>query len=97
MPTLKPKTEKDVRSIARSHTEMAIRTLTAIAKQPKAQPSARVAAAQALLDRGWGKPNQPVDFEDKTNYAVTDKPITQEDWEKQYGNGLKPNGNGKAA
>ena len=29
-------------------------------RQTKAPPAARVAAAQALLDRGWGKPAQVV-------------------------------------
>jgi len=28
--------------------------------QRKAPPAARVAAANALLDRGWGKPGQPI-------------------------------------
>ena len=51
----------NIRSLARSHTDMAIRTLVAIAKQPKANASARVAAAQALLDRGWGKPQSKID------------------------------------
>jgi hypothetical protein len=30
-------------------------------KEPKAAPAARVAAAQALLDRGWGKPMQAME------------------------------------
>ena len=50
----------DIRSLARSHTALAIKTLTSIAAQPKANPSARVSAACALLDRGWGKPTQPI-------------------------------------
>jgi len=29
--------------------------------QPEAPPAARVSAASAILDRGWGKPAQPVD------------------------------------
>ena len=33
-------------------------------QQPKAPPAARVAAAQALLDRGWGKPAQVVTGDD---------------------------------
>jgi hypothetical protein len=33
--------------------------------QPDCQPAARVAAAQALLDRGWGKPTQPVSGDDE--------------------------------
>ncbi len=43
---------------------MAIRTLAHIAKQPKSPPAARVAAAEALLNRGWGKPTQPLAGDD---------------------------------
>jgi len=50
----------DIRSLARSHTDMALRTLAGIAEQGDAPPAARVAAATALLDRGWGKPTQPI-------------------------------------
>ena len=39
---------------------MAIQTLAGIAQNGE-QESARVRAAEALLDRGWGKPAQPVD------------------------------------
>jgi len=52
------KAPTDIRSLARSHTEAAIRTLAGIMRQPKAPSAARVAAAQALLDRGWGKAAQ---------------------------------------
>jgi hypothetical protein len=44
----------DIRSLARSHTEMAIKILAGIAKDGSNE-GARVAAAVALLDRGWGK------------------------------------------
>lgn len=50
----------DIRSLARSYTEMAIQTLAGIAQNGE-QEAARVRAAEALLDRGWGKPTQPVD------------------------------------
>ncbi len=52
------KTPTDIRSLARSHTETAIRTLHGIMTQAKAPPAARVAAAQAMLDRAWGKPDR---------------------------------------
>ena len=42
----------------RAH-ETAINALVHIAEKGK-QESARVAAASALLDRGWGKPTQPL-------------------------------------
>jgi hypothetical protein len=37
---------------------MAVKTLAAICGNERAPASARVAAAAALLDRGWGKPTQ---------------------------------------
>jgi hypothetical protein len=51
----------DIRSLARGHTEGALATLASIMHSAEAPPAARVAAANALLDRGWGKPAQPVD------------------------------------
>ncbi len=52
----------EIRSLARAHTETALRTLAAIMTKEDAPESARVSAAQALLDRGWGKPKQTVDM-----------------------------------
>lgn len=53
-----------IKALARAHTETAIRTLAAIMNQKKCAPAARVVACQALLDRGWGKPTQPVSGDD---------------------------------
>jgi len=50
----------DIRSLARSHTDTALAALASIARNGTSE-SARVAASVALLDRGWGKPTQPVD------------------------------------
>src|SRR4051812_19737814 len=47
----------DIRSLARSHTGIAIKILAGIAKDGTSE-AARVAAAVALLDRGWGSPPQ---------------------------------------
>jgi hypothetical protein len=58
------KTPTQIRSLARSHTETAINVLAGIMQQKDAPPSARVAAANALLDRGWGKPTQPIAGDD---------------------------------
>jgi hypothetical protein len=54
------KAPTDIRSLARSHTESAIRVLAGIMNESEAPHAARVSAAQALLDRGWGKPAQAV-------------------------------------
>lgn len=56
------KTPTDIRSLARSHTATAINTLAGIMEQKDAPPAARVSAAVALMDRGWGKPSQIVDM-----------------------------------
>jgi hypothetical protein len=50
----------EIRTLARSYTKAAIKTLVGIMRQPKAPPAARVMAANALLDRGWGKAAQLV-------------------------------------
>lgn len=58
MPTRKPKSERDVKALARGHTASMVRVLAGIATSAEAQAGARVSAATALLDRGWGKPEQ---------------------------------------
>jgi hypothetical protein len=57
----RPKALRDVEELARLETTDAITTLATIHKDKKAPPSARVAAANALLDRGWGKPKQALE------------------------------------
>lgn len=54
------KTPTDIRSLARTHTERAINVLAGIMDQPSAPEAARIAAANSLLDRGWGKPSQAI-------------------------------------
>lgn len=53
-----PKAVTEIRSLARSHTRTALNVLVAVMRSTKATPPARVAAANAILDRGWGKPTQ---------------------------------------
>ncbi len=54
----RPKINKDVQALARTHSKAAIETL--VKCMQTADPRTRVAAAQALLDRGYGKPAQAV-------------------------------------
>ena len=54
------KAPTEIRSLARSHTKKALKVLVGVMEQEEAPSSARVAAAQALLDRGWGKPAQAI-------------------------------------
>lgn len=48
-----------MRSLARSHTTLAITTLAAIARGGD-KDAARVAASSELLDRGWGRAAQAI-------------------------------------
>jgi len=47
-----------MRDLARQKTEKAINTLVSIMDGRKSPANARVAAAVAVLDRGWGRPTQ---------------------------------------
>ena len=64
------KAPADLRSLARAHTELGIQTLAGIARNSTSD-TARVSAAQALLDRGWGKAPQQHTGEDGKEIRVT--------------------------
>lgn len=51
-----------ITALARVHTEAAVRVLVDVMEDSKAAPAAKVAAAQALLDRGWGKAPIQIDL-----------------------------------
>ncbi len=56
----------EIRSLARSHTRTAINVLAGIMRSKDATAAARVSAANAILDRGWGKATQPLENGDDT-------------------------------
>ncbi len=64
------KAPTEIRSLARSHGATALRVLVGIMRQSKAPPAARIAAAVALLDRGWGKPGQAMELAGPDGGAV---------------------------
>ena len=51
----------EIRSLARSHTRTALSVLIRIMRSKDATAAARVSAANAILDRGWGKATQPLE------------------------------------
>jgi hypothetical protein len=55
--------EIDVRSLARAYTSMGVRQLAGIAENGTSE-AARVSAIAQLLDRGWGRPAQPITGKD---------------------------------
>jgi hypothetical protein len=50
-----------VRELARKYTVEAIETLVEIMRDEQSPPAVRVAAANALLDRGHGRPPQAIE------------------------------------
>lgn len=73
-PSGRPKVVAEVRDLARTHTTDAVKTLVTIMKDKKANAAARVAAANAILDRGYGKP--PQDLNVGGNLPLTFQIIT---------------------
>jgi hypothetical protein len=61
-----PKALTEIRSLSRSHTRTALNVLVGIMRSKDATAAARVSAANAILDRGWGKATQPVGNDDGT-------------------------------
>ncbi len=56
-----PQKPGGIEALAQQHADAAIATLVEICGNRDAPPAARVAAATALLDRGWGKARQPLE------------------------------------
>jgi hypothetical protein len=56
-----PKSVTEIRSLARSHTRTALNVLVGIMRSKGATAAARITAANAILDRGWGKATQPLE------------------------------------
>jgi hypothetical protein len=68
-PTGRPKSDRTIQELARTHSADALAALLAIARSGESE-SARVAAAVALLDRGWGKPPVSVHVEPARSVVI---------------------------
>jgi hypothetical protein len=85
------KTPLEIASLARMHTKKAVKTLAAIMNEPHAPYAARVAAAEALLDRGWGKPRQSHEAEITHRYVMEIPALMDNaEWEAEALEALKP-------
>jgi hypothetical protein len=58
------KTLTEIRSLARSHTRTALNVLVGVMRSKDATAAARESAANAILDRGWGKATQAIETGD---------------------------------
>ena len=66
----RPRGEHRVRELAQQYTAEALETLVQV--MHNGRPSERVAAAVAILDRGWGKPAQEVTVHDNAKLSLVD-------------------------
>lgn len=71
-----PFSQTDLRSAARAYTDLSIKTLAGVAENSDSD-AARVSAAAQLLDRGWGKANQPHDAHVEGELRITIRNILE--------------------
>ncbi len=55
------RTITEIRSLARSHSRTALNVLVGVMRSKDATATAKVSAANAILDRGWGKAAQAIE------------------------------------
>jgi hypothetical protein len=56
-----PRAVTEIRSLARSYTRTAFNVLVGVMRSKDATHTERLAAANAILDRGWGKAPQALE------------------------------------
>jgi len=80
----RPKEVGEVRELARKHSAEAIERLLHWLRSK--DPRASVAAANALLDRGYGKAPQQIELDANVRHTdVSVNPLTAEEWVRTYG------------
>ena len=68
--TTKRRSARLLTDLARAQTEAAVAVLVAIMREEAVTATARIAAANALLDRGWGRPRGEVEAEPAVDIAA---------------------------
>lgn len=84
-PAGRRKEDLNLKMLARAHTEDAIKTLAAALTSDNDRT--RVAAAEVLLDRGWGKPAQFVENKhsgELVQRVINGEPLTSAAWAAKY-------------
>jgi hypothetical protein len=74
----RPKELRDIVELAKAHSADAIDTLASLMRDRKVPPAARVAAANAILDRGFGKPRQGVELSGHDGGPIEHKEVSDE-------------------
>ena len=74
----RPRIPESVREAARAHTAVAIATLAEVMNDKQQTGAARVAAADKILDRGWGKAPQHIAADYSSVENLTDAELDAE-------------------
>ena len=75
----RPREIAEVKELARAHSEAAIEALVDV-MQNSNSPAARVSAATAILDRGFGKPTQAIE-----QSVADERPLPELSWDELQG------------
>lgn len=73
-----PTSMLDLQALARTHTRQAIWTIKHVMASEDAPPGERLKAAGMLLDRGWGKPVQPVAGSVNENVTIVIRKVLED-------------------
>ena len=68
--------KRELAEMAKDHAAKALDVLVSVASNAKAPPAARVSAATAILDRGYGKPRQAVELDGTFTGSFTVQYVT---------------------
>ena len=68
-----------IEELARTHAPAALQALVDICCDPDCNPGARVAAAIAIIDRGYGKPRQAVEVSGEGGGPLVISPVNYAD------------------
>ena len=71
-PGVVSKATADIKTAALTHAESALATLASVMQGDEHPAAARVSAANAILDRAYGKPKQALDIDAKVDATVTE-------------------------
>jgi len=79
----------DIEQVARAHSEAAVNILVRIMSDAEATASARISAANAVLDRAWGKVQTSVKRAGKRNIGdLSDEELVQLIWDGAGNGGI---------
>src|SRR5262245_51227012 len=75
-----------IESLAREHCPRAIQVLAGIMDNPRSSEQARIAAANSLINRGWGLPKAISESEHTHTYVIEVPAVLAPDaWATKYG------------